>query len=62
MIKAFKRASNRDIPYRIVKRRPGDIAECFADPSYAFETLGWKAELDLERMCADAWAYQKSLE
>lgn len=61
MIKAFKRASNRDIPYRVVDRRPGDISECLADPSYAFETLGWKAELDLERMCADAWAYQNAL-
>jgi UDP-glucose 4-epimerase len=61
MINAFKRASNREIPYRVVDRRPGDIAECVADPSFAFELLGWKSELGLERMCADAWSYQNSL-
>jgi len=58
MVEAFHRASGRDIPYRIVSRRPGDIAACYADPSLAERLLGWRAEYDLERMCRDVWRWQ----
>ncbi len=58
VIKAFEEASGKTVPYEIVDRRPGDIAECYADPAYALETLGWKAERGLEEMCRDAWRWQ----
>jgi len=58
MVKAFERASGKDIPYQIVDRRPGDIATCYADPTYAANQMGWKAELDLNEMCEDAWRWQ----
>ena len=51
-------ASKRKIPYKIVKRREGDIAECCADPSFAEEVLGFKAEKTIEEMCADSWQWQ----
>lgn len=56
---AFEKACEKKIPYRIVARRPGDVAECFADPSRARAELGWEATRDLEEMCADAWRWQK---
>ena len=58
MIKAFEKASGRNVPYEVVGRRPGDVAQCYADPTYAYETLGWKAELGIEQMCEDAWRWQ----
>ena len=58
MVKAFESASNRPVNYQIVDRRPDDVAQCYADPSTAFETLSWKAELGIERMCIDAWRWQ----
>lgn len=58
MVKAFEKASNRAVNYEIVNRRPGDVAQCYADPSYAFELLGWKAELGIEEMCEDTWRWQ----
>jgi UDP-glucose 4-epimerase len=58
MVAAFERASGRKVPYRIVARRPGDIATCYADPSRATELLGWTATRDLERMCVDSWRWQ----
>ena len=58
MVRAFEKASGRAVPYRIVDRRPGDIAACYADPGQAERLLGWRAELGLERMCADAWRWQ----
>jgi len=58
MIKAFEAASGKPVPYEVVPRRPGDIAECYADPSFAAERLGWKAERNLEEMCRDAWRWQ----
>jgi UDP-glucose 4-epimerase len=60
MIKAFSGASGRRIDYRIVERRPGDVAECYADPSLAFELTGWRAKRTVEEMCADAWRWQKT--
>lgn len=58
MVKAFEEASGRPVPYEIVERRPGDVAACYADPSHAFEVLGWKAERGLRQMCEDAWRWQ----
>jgi UDP-glucose 4-epimerase len=58
MIDAFARASGRNINYRITGRRPGDIGCCYADPSRAQRELGWKAELGIDRMCADTWRWQ----
>jgi UDP-glucose 4-epimerase len=60
MVRAFERASGRAVPYRIVDRRPGDIAACYADPALAERLLGWRASLGLERMCADAWRWQSA--
>jgi UDP-glucose 4-epimerase len=59
MIVAFARASGRPIPYRIVDRRPGDIAQCYADPGLARSLLGWEACRGVEQMCADAWRWQQ---
>jgi len=59
MVRAFAAASGKPVPYRIVERRPGDIAQCYADPTFARETLGWKAELGIDAMCADAWRWQQ---
>jgi UDP-glucose 4-epimerase len=58
MIRAFEKASGRAVPYKVVARRPGDIAECFADPSFAQSLLGWAAEKGIEQMCADGWRWQ----
>lgn len=60
LVRAFEQASGRKVPYRIVDRRPGDIAACYADPSAAASLLGWRAALGIERMCADAWRWQQS--
>lgn len=58
MVGAFEAASGRTIPYKIVDRRPGDVAQCYADPSYAAKLIGWRAEHSLEQMCADSWRWQ----
>jgi UDP-glucose 4-epimerase len=50
MVRAFSAASGRPVPYRIVARRPGDIAQCYADPALAGATLGWRAQLDIDAM------------
>jgi len=59
LIQAFERKSGRKIPYRITARRPGDIGACWADPALAERLLGWKAELDVDAMCADGWRWQQ---
>lgn len=59
MVRAFEAASGRPVPYRIVERRAGDVAQCWADPSCAARDLDWRAEYDLPRMCADAWRWQQ---
>ena len=59
-VKAFEKANGLEIPYDIVERRPGDIAECYADPALAEKELGWHAEKDLVDMCRDAWNWQKN--
>jgi UDP-glucose 4-epimerase len=58
VVKAFEAASGRSVPYTIQPRRPGDIAECWADPSKAERELGWAATRDLRAMCEDAWRWQ----
>ena len=58
MVKAFEKASGRKVPYRITPRRSGDVAKCFADPSFAKEVLDWEATKDIEAMCADSWCWQ----
>lgn len=58
VIDAFSRASGKKIPYRIVERRPGDIAACYADPGLAESVLGWRATRGLDEMCVDAWRWQ----
>lgn len=62
MIKAFERASGRAVPYRVVARRPGDIAVCYADASLARNELGWSAQRTIEQMCIDTWRWQSSSE
>jgi len=58
IVRAFEASSGKDIKYRIVPRRPGDVAECFADSSLAREELGWQAQYDINRMVVDAWRWQ----
>lgn len=58
VVAAFERASGRSVPFRVVARRPGDAASCFADPSLAHCLLGWTAERSLDQMCVDAWRWQ----
>lgn len=58
VVKAYEKASGRPVPYKIVPRRAGDIAECWADTTKAKEFLGWQAEYGIEEMCADSWRWQ----
>ncbi len=58
VIDAFQQACQTEIPYQIVERRPGDIAECYAEPSLAAKELGWSAKLGLQEMAEDAWRWQ----
>lgn len=58
MIRAFERASGRPIPHVAAPRRPGDIAQYYADPALANQLLGWKAHRSVDEMCADAWRWQ----
>lgn len=60
VVAAFEKASGQKIAYRIVDRRPGDIAACYADPARAREVLGWSADRDIDTMCADAWRWQSA--
>jgi UDP-glucose 4-epimerase len=58
-VSAFSRACNKDIKFRKVPRRAGDVAVCFADPASANTELNWKAEKDLQAMCEDTWRWQQ---
>ncbi len=60
LVNAFAKISGQAVPYKIVQRRPGDIAQCYADPSLAHDILGWQATRDVDQMCADAWHWQKN--
>ena len=58
MVTAFEKACGKPVPYRVVDRRPGDVAQSFADPSEAARTLGWSTRWNLDDMCRDAWRWQ----
>jgi UDP-glucose 4-epimerase len=58
MVRAFEQASGKPIPYQVVARRPGDIAQCYADPTRARTELGWTATRDIAQMCTDSWRFQ----
>ena len=58
VVRAFEAASGKKVPYKIVGRRPGDIAACYSDPALAKTLLGWQAQYGLEEMCRDAWRWQ----
>ena len=60
MIAAFSKACGKELPYEIKPRRAGDIPTCFATSAKAEKELGWKAQYDLEKMCADQWNWQKN--
>ncbi len=60
VVHAFEEASGLKIPYQICPRRAGDIPTCYADASLAQKELGWKAEYDIRKMCADSWNWQKN--
>jgi UDP-glucose 4-epimerase len=59
VVRAFEEASGQRVPYRLEPRRPGDVAQCYADASLAWRRLGWRARRTLEEMCADAWRWQR---
>ncbi len=60
MIHAFEKACGKELPYEIKPRRPGDVPACYATSAKALKEIGWKAQFDLERMCADQWRWQKN--
>lgn len=60
VVKAYGKACGKDLPYKILDRRPGDIATCYADPAKAKAELGWEAQFGIERMCADSWKWQST--
>jgi UDP-glucose 4-epimerase len=59
VVAAYEKALGRKIPYDIVERRPGDIAECYADPSKALKELNWTAKKGIDEMCRDSWLWQQ---
>lgn len=60
LIRTLAEVSGRPVPYRVVGRRPGDVAQCYADARRARELLGWKSQRDLRQMCADSWNWRKN--
>lgn len=62
LVHALEKASGRRIPYRVIERRPGDIAQCYADPSLARDLLGWEATRGLDEMCVDTWRWQNNVD
>ena len=58
VVHAFEKAYGKELPYKIMPRRPGDLATVYSDPSKAKEKLGWEAEYGIERMCEDSWRWQ----
>ena len=57
VLHAYEKACGKELPYRILERRPGDIAECYADPSKAEKLFGWKAQYGIDDMCRDSWNF-----
>ena len=60
MIDAFSKACGHPVPYKIADRRPGDVAECYADPKKANQELNWRTSRELGEMCEDTWRWQKN--
>ena len=60
IVNTFSKVNDIEVPYVITDRRPGDIAECYADPKKAHELMGWDATKNLEDMCRDTWNWQKN--
>ena len=60
VIHAFEKACGKTIPYRIAPRRPGDIAECYANPAKAEQELHFRAEYGIDEMCADSWRFAQT--
>ncbi len=60
VVKAFEKASGKEVPYKLAERRTGDIAKCYANPSYAKEVLAWEAKRTLDEMCEDSWRWQSN--
>lgn len=58
VVKAFEKANGLNVPYKIMPRRPGDIATCYCDPTKAKQELGWEAQYGIEDMCRDSWRFQ----
>ena len=59
MVKAFEKTSGKKVPYKIMPRRAGDIAKCYANPTYAKQILGWESTKSIEEMCKDTWRWQQ---
>jgi UDP-glucose 4-epimerase len=60
LVRAFEEVSREIVGFEVVDRRAGDIATCWADPTYAKQRLGWQAQRSLEKMCEDTWRLQKN--
>ena len=60
VVNAFEKASGCPVPYELAPRRLGDVASCYADPTYAAELLNWSAERDISSMCVDVWRWQSN--
>lgn len=60
MVQAFQKASGREVPYKVVARRTGDVAACYAEPKKASELLNWSATRTLHDMCASTWRFQQT--
>ncbi|RQR64253.1 UDP-glucose 4-epimerase GalE [Burkholderia sp. Bp9126] len=60
VVRAFEKASGRPVPYELVARRPGDVAECYANPQAAADVIGWRAKFGLDEMCVDHWRWQEN--
>ena len=58
MVSAFEKAAGKPVPFEMVERRPGDLAEYYADPTLAKQLLGWEAKLGIDKMCEDSWRWQ----
>ncbi|WOB09443.1 UDP-glucose 4-epimerase GalE [Piscinibacter gummiphilus] len=59
VVRAFERASGRPVPFKVVARREGDVAACYADPTLARDLIGWSAQRGLDEMCDDTWRWQR---
>ncbi len=60
VIHAFEKACGKELPYKIEERRPGDIAQCYADPAKAKAELDWTATREIAEMCEDSWRWQSN--